>query len=69
MILYYRVGVSIQIEVASRFSPLSLGVVSGCAPLKNLEISRPISVISSMLGTELSTEKSGFFTKENVTFV
>ena len=35
---------------------------------KKIEISKPYDVISSILGTKLSTKKSVFFTKKNIAF-
>ena len=56
--------VSIKTEVASRFKKTNRLY----APSENIEISKPYNVISSTLETKLSTEKSAFFTKENVAF-
>ena len=59
-------GVSIKTEVASRFKKSN----QLYAPPENIEMSKPCcnNVISSILGTKLTTEKSVFFTKENVAF-
>ena len=62
--LYPMTRVSIKTEIASRFKKTNRLY----APSENIDISKPYNVISSTLETKLSTEKSAFFTKENVAF-
>ena len=56
--------VSIKTEVASKFKKSNRLYAAS----ENIDISKPYNVISSILGTKLKTEKSVFFTKENVAF-